>query len=114
MSQHDVDELELSIKEAEELVTLGVSLERLTKNKDFKRVIQEQYLHNEAVRLVHLKSDGNMQDARVQERLVRDIDAIGSFTQFLSKVRREADSAREAINTCNDELDHINSEGEDA
>jgi hypothetical protein len=114
MSQNDVVELELNIKEAEDLVSLGKSLERLEKNKDFKKVIQEQYLHNEAVRLVHLKSDGNMQDPRVQERLVRDIDAIGSFTQFLSKVFREADSAREAISICNEELDHINNEGEDA
>ena len=113
MSQHEVNELELNIKEAKELVELGAALARLEKNRDFKKVIQEQYLNKEAVRLVHAKGDANMQDAKLQANILRDIDGIGSFTQFLNFLQYQAEMARDAISECEDTLDHLRAEGAD-
>lgn len=113
MSQSEVVELELNIKEAEELVSLGRALERLEKNRDFKKVVQEQYLHKEAVRLVHAKSDGNMQAPHLQANVLRDIDGIGSFTQFLNFLRYQAEQAKDAITECETALDGVRAEGDD-
>ena len=38
-----IKQLEMSIDEAKELIALGDSIERLYKNKDFKKVILEGY-----------------------------------------------------------------------
>ncbi|WP_289100986.1 hypothetical protein [uncultured Marinobacter sp.] len=113
MSSQDVVELEMNIKEAKELVELGKSLERLEKNRDFKKVIQEHYLNKEAVRLVHAKGDAAMQDPKHQANILRDIDGIGSFTQFLNFLRYQAEMAKDAIRECEDVLDDLRAEGAD-
>ena len=113
MSHADVVELELNIKEAKDIVALGDALERLEKNRDFKKVIKEAYLHEEAIRLVHLKADANMQNERIQQNVLRDIDSIGAFAQFLQEVFRRADMARDAVIACEETLDDIRGEGDD-
>jgi len=113
MSNHEVKEIEMNIKQAREIVDLNKSLERLEKNKDFKKLIQGEYLHNEAVRLVHLKSDSNMQHADKQRDVTRDIDAIGSFAQFLNMIGFKAQMAQDAINECEMSLDELRAEGAD-
>lgn len=113
MSNSEIREVELNIKEAQKLVDMNKSLERLRNNKDFKKLILENYLKDEAVRLVHLKSDSNMQDEKSQTIIVNDINAIGSFTQFLNTVRFQADMAQNAIAECEQVLDELRSEGAD-
>lgn len=110
---NEVQELELSIKEAKKMVELGNSLERLTKNRDFKKVINEAYLEKEAVRLVHLKGDANMQGEREQKNIDRDISAISSFRQFLDFIFIQADHARDAIADCEEALDEARAEDEE-
>lgn len=107
---NDVQELELSIKDAKKMVDLGNALERLLKNRDFKKVVQEEYLEQEAIRLVHLKGDGNMQSEQAQRAIDRDISAISAFRQFLDMVFAKADHAREAIAECEEALDEIRAE----
>jgi len=78
MSAATIQEIELSMSEAKAVVDLGKSVERLRKNRDFKKVIEETYLREEAVRLVHLKSSPAMQRPEVQAGIDSDIKAIGS------------------------------------
>jgi hypothetical protein len=99
---HEIAELENNMKELREMIELGNALERLRKNRDFKKVIEKEYLHEEAVRLVHLKSDPNMQGEREQARVVKQIDAIGNFTAFLDLIALKAESAKEALAECED------------
>jgi len=113
MSSNEVKEIEMNIKQARELVNLNTALERLEKNRDFKRLIKDEYLHNEAVRLVHLKADSNMQSEQRQSDVTRDIDAIGSFAQFLNMVGFKAEMAQQAIDACEDTLDTLREEGAD-
>ncbi len=112
MSQQELNELESNIKDLTEMVNVGKALDRLRKNRDFKKVVETEYLKEEAVRLVHLKSDGNMQGEREQARVVRDIDAIGSFTQFLDLIMQKADAAREALDECEDIRAELEGEAE--
>jgi hypothetical protein len=114
MSHNDIVELELNIKELNDMVDLAKALGRLEKNRDFKKLVVDQYLSAEAVRLVHAKADGNTQSPQVQERILRDIDAIGSFTQFLNEIGRKAEMAKEAIAESEADIDAIRRDGDDA
>lgn len=97
MSDTALQEIELSIKEAQKFVELGNALVRLQSNQDFKKIILEGYFKEEAIRLVHLKSDSNMQSAERQQGILRDMDAIGALEQHLRMVLHRADMARKAI-----------------
>lgn len=109
----EIREIELNIKEAQKMVDLNKALERLRSNRDFKKVIQECYLKDEAVRLVHLKADSNMQDEKSQAAIGRDIDAIGSLAQFLNFIPLQADMAQRAIDDGEAALDEMREEGVD-
>lgn len=107
----EIAEVEMNIKEAQKMVELGKSLERLRNNRDFKKLILDDYLEKEAVRLVHLKSDSNTQDERSQASIMRDIDAVGSFTQYLNLIVYKADSAKQGIAEAEETLDELRNEG---
>lgn len=96
MSQHDLETVELSIDHANKSINLRNSLEKLTKNRDFKAVVLEGYFESEAVRLVLLKADPSMQDEESQKEIVKQIDAIGSFRQYLRTVMQLGDMASKA------------------
>ena len=84
MSNETVEAIERSIKQARVAVEEGNALERLRNNKDFKKVIIEGYFREEAIRLVHLKADPSMQSVDSQKSIVAQMDAIGSFNQYLN------------------------------
>lgn len=97
MSNDAIQEIELSIKEAQKMVDLGAAVQRLASNRDFKKVVMEMYFEKEAVRLVHLKASPAMQDAERQAAIVKEMDAIGSFHQFLRTLEIQAEMARRAV-----------------
>jgi hypothetical protein len=47
-------------------------------------VILSGYFEQEAIRLVHLKSDPSMQSADSQKSILAQMDAIGNLAQFLT------------------------------
>lgn len=97
MSQQQIEEIELNITEAKKIVAQGKSLEKLLSSRDFKNVFLEGYLEKEAVRLVHLKADANMQGEEAQQSILTQIDAIGSLTHYMNVVRHQAMLAEKAI-----------------
>lgn len=110
MSQHDIEEVELNITQAKEFVALGRSLERLMSNRDFKKIFREEYFEKEAVRLVHLKGDHNMQTPESQSSIEKQMDAISSVTMFLNKVQHQAYLAEKAIEDGEDALESLRNE----
>lgn len=105
-----IAEIELNIKEAQEMVDLGKALERLMKNRDFTRVIKEGYLDHEAVRLVHMKADPQMQTPERQAAILRDIDGIGCLTGYFQKIRLFALQAANAIEAGEQAIEEIRAE----
>lgn len=97
MSREAIEQLELNIKDARKMVEMGKTIERLRSNADFKKVILERYMEEEAIRLVHLKSDPNMQDEESQKHIEKQMDAIGSLTQFFNMMLHQAYLAQKAI-----------------
>lgn len=83
---NELQQLEKQIKDNKKTVELYQSLERLKSNRDFRKLIQEGYLENEAVRLVQLKADPAHDSPVQQAKILRDIDSIGSLASYFQTV----------------------------
>jgi len=102
-----IQDIELNIKQAQMLVDTGNALERLRNNRDFNRIIETGYFKEEAVRLVHLKSDPSMQTTEYQESIVRQMDAIGALIQYFNTVYHRASLAEKAIEADEETRDEL-------
>lgn len=92
-----IEEIDLSIEQAKELIELGKALDRLLVGPDFKLVVLDGYFKDEASRVVLMKAEPNMQNPAAQADLDRQIIAIGEFRQYLSNIRWRANQAKMAI-----------------
>ena len=90
----DVTEADVRAK-----VSFGEALERLLGNADFKLVVMDGYLKEEAVRLVHLKCDPALQEAVQQSAIDRGITAVSEFRQYLGTQRFLAKQAKHLLDT---------------
>lgn len=95
--QEDIKALDASIQRSKEIVELGASLERLLSNRDFRTVVQEGYFKQEAIRLVHLRSDPAMQTPERQDDIVKQIDAIAGLSQYFTVLGQQAHMAKRSI-----------------
>ena len=97
MSQSEIQQLDRSIQQAQKIVDLGDSLERLRNNRDFKKIISEGYFEKEAVRLVHLLSDTNMQSLESQQSIQKQMIGVGMFHQYLQTISIQAQMAARGL-----------------
>lgn len=107
MSQDTVQLIEANILKSKEIVELHKSLVRLEDNRDFRKLIKDGYLRDEAVRLVHLKADPAYQTPERQAAIIGDISAIGGLLQFFRTVAHNASVAEKAIDADEAERDEI-------
>ena len=91
--------IDKQIEQAKELVELGKAMERLRSNREFKKVIIDGYLTTEAVRLVHLKADPGMQKPESQASIIKQMDAIGTFCEYMHVISQQASIAQKAVET---------------
>lgn len=96
-NQSQLEQVELTIEAANKAIKLKKSLDRLIKNRDFRAIIDEGYLKDEAVRLVHLKADFNMASEDNQDFVNRGIDSIGSLRGYFSKILQQGAGAEAAL-----------------
>lgn len=101
-NEEQLENIEISIEQAKKAIDMMESLLKLTKNKDFKKVINEGYFEKEASRLVLLKADPSMQSPEDQRLLDNSIIAIGFLRQYFSAVIQMGRMAERSI--ANDEV----------
>ena len=111
MSAAELQQLESNIKLAQKIVDMGDALDRLRNNRDFKKVIGEGYFEQEAIRLVHLMSDSNMQPPEIQQSIHKQMIAVGMFREFLETLTTRANMARRAVEADEATRDEILAEG---
>lgn len=111
MHSTELQQLEVNIKQAQKIVDLGDALERLRNNRDFKKVIGEGYFEQEAIRLVHLMSDANVQTPEMQQAIHKQMIAIGCFHEFLNTLAIRAGMARRAVEADENTRDELMAEG---
>lgn len=106
-------ELESSIQDARKKIALGAALERLMLNRDFKLVVLQGYLADEAIRLVHEKAVPGSQTTESQQAILRSLDAIGTLKQFLNTILTEASLAEKSVNTAEEVITTLQAEESD-
>jgi hypothetical protein len=111
MSEQQIHEIEINMEQAKSFIGMGEALDKLHKNRDFKKIIVEGYFKEEAIRLVNLKSEPAMQSPEKQASIIRDIDAIGSLRSYFGKLYMQADQAIEAVKAGEEAIEEIRNEG---
>lgn len=109
-NENQIADLQRQIEGAQYGLSLGKALLNLKNNPDFKLLISEGYLKAEAVRLVHLRCDPNMDQPHQQAAILRDIDAIGSLSEYFRIIARSAEQAERSIKGAEEEIQAIEEE----
>lgn len=104
-----IKHVELSLAEAKKIASLGEAIKRLETNKDFKRVIFDEYFTAEAQRLTFLTADTNLED-KIANAVWSDIRAIGSFRAFLLNRKTLGELAQKEIKDHNETLEELRAE----
>lgn len=94
--QQQQQQLQVTEEQAKECIALRDALVRLENNKDFELLFREEFFKNEAIRLVHLKSDRNMQTEEAKSSIERGMAAVGYLGEFFNKVHQFGEMADNA------------------
>lgn len=84
----ELHEIEQNIKQCEEILADRPILERLYKNKDFKKIIIEGYLEKESNRIV-----GMMADSRYREEAASMLTGMAHLRKHLNTLNQFFDQA---------------------
>ena len=84
----ELQEIEQGIKQCEEILLDRAVLERLLKNKDFKKIIIEGYLEKESNRVV-----GMMADPRYREEAASMLTGMAHLRKHLNSLDQFFDTA---------------------
>lgn len=94
-TDQQIEQVELTIGEAKKNIEKREALLRLTKNKDFNKIIDTGYFMDEATRLVWLKAEPASKD--IENDIIRQIDAIGSLRQYLRTILTIGEMSERAV-----------------
>ena len=93
----ELEQINMTINEAEKQINKMEALERLRNNKDFQLIIEKGYFIDEASRLVLVKADANLQEEGHQKSIDKMITAVGYFRQYLSQLYQTGNVAKRSI-----------------
>lgn len=97
MSNSEIEHLEVEIDQAKDMISLNDDLVQLQEDPRFIRVITKGFFEQEAIRLVMLQSDPEMQKPERKEALVAAMNAVSGLNQYFVRVNRVGEMAKEAL-----------------
>ena len=110
MTESTIEAIEITREEAKKEVALFESFNRLRLNKDFQKIIEEEYFEKEAIRLVHLKSHPSQTDQESQKAIDNAMMGIGELRQFFSKIIQRGFQMKKTLEDCDTEIALIHEE----
>lgn len=93
----DIQKIELTIEQAKASIKTATTLRRLCETKDFKEIFEKGYFQDNAARLVMLRAEPNMQEAEMQDSILKEIDAIGQLRQHMLTILMIGNNAKKAL-----------------
>lgn len=97
MSEENVELIEISMEQAKSKIALMECIDRLTRNRDFKKIFTEGYFEKEPARLVKLKADPQAADPDYQASILKQIDSIGCLHQYLRAIHVQGQMAQREL-----------------
>ena len=94
-TEEELNQLDANIAEAKHFIEIKKSVEKLFRNREFKKVILEYYFKEEAARLVMAKSSNLNEE---QKKLIDCmIYGIGALSNFFDSVHQRGIQAEQAL-----------------
>lgn len=90
-----MEEIQLTIEAAREIVAKRDALLKLSKNKTFKDIIMKGYLEDEAVRLTALS--GHHSTVEFRDEIFDGLKAISHFRQWMENTLMQGDLSEQSI-----------------
>jgi len=95
-TEEELNQLDANMAEAKHFIDVKKSVERLFKNRDFKKVILDYYFKEEAARLVMAKSSNLNEE---QKKLIDYmIYGVGALSNFFDSVHQRGVQAEQTLN----------------
>lgn len=110
-NQSEIQQVEVSLEEAERIAAFGEALGRLESNRDFQAVILDGYFKEEAARLVMLTAEINLKPEQ-KEAVFAGIRGIAELRQYFLARRSAAQMAAKEIGDYKETLDELRAEVE--
>jgi len=95
--EEQIQQVELSIEQAQNLIDRMQAMNRLRVNADFHKVIEEGFFEHEASRAVLLRADPTQQTPEKQKYIDNVITSIGGLYQYFITVIRTGNMALKSI-----------------
>lgn len=89
-------QLENDLAKAKEMIALGEAVQRLQKNRDFKKVMVDVYFTSEPQRLTMLLAAPNVRN-EVRTSIHESLQSIAETHSFLNTILSEAERAKDLI-----------------
>jgi len=106
-SEVTVQDIQIQMDDAREIIRSADALERLFENPDFKLVIKQGYFKEEPARLVEMKATPAMSGEATQSAIIKQIDGIGALQQYFNARFLTGEMARDAIRDGELQIDEI-------
>lgn len=107
--EHQIQQIEVGFEEAKEVIALRDALIRLQTNEDFKKVINENYLRDEALRLSSLLDEPNIPEGK-EKFVLADLRGIAALKRHFASVFRMATMAENAMEEDKNTLSELQDE----
>jgi len=112
---NDADRIRADIKKGKVQIKRAEALKRLLKNKDFKSIFLDHFIHDQSVFLVQQKAQPHLQSEEEQKDLDTQIMSISHISLFLREIEAMGLQAKNSIKNHELELDNCREDdGEDS
>ena len=110
MNEVQIEQVEMTIEQARELVALRDALQKLSKNRDFKKIIDTGYFKDEAARVVLARANPGLQTESAQKMINNQITSIGVLRQYFVGITAMGNQAEMDILGHQETLEHLREE----
>ena len=110
--ESQLTQIDLEIDEAKKSIAKRDALLRLCRMPEWKLIIDEGYLKDDAARLVLLKSATATESPEAQQRIDNSIIAVGQFYQHCRSIMATGDQAEAALADYEETRQEIEDEGD--
>jgi hypothetical protein len=104
----DIEMIELSIEEAKKMIEKKNLVEKLMRNREYRRIIEDGYFKEEAARLAGCSADPAMEQYR--DDIFLGIQAISKLQQYMRTLVQMGNIAERDLNEHNEALDELRAE----
>lgn len=106
----ELKQIELEVAEAKQEIALADALTRLNKNRDFKLLIREGFLVQQAAKAAQMLADRDMAHPAAQKGLYDRLIAVGQVSLYLDSIEHTGNMAVKTLRESENTRDEIMAE----